>query len=178
MSMKSLTLILLLFALPAISQPVDMREPCPRENRAFDFNQDGITDAVLYLGSEGTDDEPSSSGMCNYHFSLVEGNFLSIDQEVLVEATNGSVFTLSKLTALHAHSGFMSTIACYGYGGQANIPWQSRLETGAHYFLFEFQTSPETVKYGVIKLTITAESSIEIDYQFMTGDKLHIAFAN
>lgn len=80
--MKKFSLLLLLLNASAFAQPEYTSSPCEDyENIYLDINEDGVTDIMLYVGAEGTDDHPSSYGFCQYRIAMPNGGFISVGQE-------------------------------------------------------------------------------------------------
>ena len=145
-----------IWANPIQAQP-DM-EPCGRYTPIFkyDLNSDDSTDVVIYLGSEGTDDVPSSSGSCFYQLAFVQGGILGTVSNQSPYAQFGDT-VLAQGPVFHSPRAFYFTwLMQTDYGRDPSGQWTTFHETDSLYLGYFLPDGRDTL-VGWLKISIDLE---------------------
>lgn len=170
-TMKLLALTPFLFSSLLCSAQPDYPEPCSSYSELFDLNNDAGVDMYLYIGSEGTDDVPSSSGTCMYKLSMVNLEVLSKEESYFPEVNAGSIIKTEEFGEYTHSTKFFSQLLSMGYGQSATGEWRSQYKAGLHYFFIRFQVENEAEQHGWLGIEILPEDGIvKITHRLMEGN--------
>ncbi len=154
--MKNVLLTFLgFFAHSLIAQP-EYPEPCSNytiDSPYWDLNNDGKADLMLQMSSEGTDDVPSSSGVCFYAIQ-----FINADMGFLVPEDwnfhSGISERQHKDTAKYIASNYsrVNQLLFTPYGNSANGEWMTVLDSSEYYTFYFIDGNDTTLGWFELKI--------------------------
>ncbi|NVK28019.1 MAG: hypothetical protein HWE14_08245 [Flavobacteriia bacterium] len=158
-------LVALFISLCGIAQPLplDDNRPCSEyQDKEYDLNQDGEIDIMLYVGSEGTDDEPSSFGHCFYRIGFIHGGMMGTKGNRNPQQEVNAVLNRKDLDYLTIHDYDLNWLLFRAYGRDASPEWYSHYETNELYYPIYLSSGGDTA-IGWIQISIDKEAgNVEI----------------
>lgn len=193
---RSLFFLALLFAFAAQAQPdvYDPYKPCNAfEDIYYDLNDDGKNDIVIYVGSEGTEDIPSSSGSCFYALALMSGGYLEHERvsPEFRENPENQVYERGNLIYRKPAEFYIPWLMQTSYPVGEEVLWTTQMKEGANYFPIYMVDAKDTLigwihisintERGYVKLTdsyLTSYSGVELGSKAPTKSAYHLGVSH
>ncbi|KAB2809907.1 hypothetical protein [Phaeocystidibacter luteus] len=151
---KHLCFAISFISISAMAQP-GYPEPCQNDNYPVykDLNYDGEPDVQLYMSSEGTDDVPSSSGMCFYGFQFMNPNMgLLVEQDWNTLSGTTSYLHRDSAKYIEFRQSRVQPLLARPYGRDASREWRAYVEMKEYYAFYQIEDGDTLLGWFEIRL--------------------------